>query len=191
MKPEDEAAAAQAYVREIKAAAVPIKAAATARMRARWTPPRFETTNGPLGPARTLTDGSGELAAVSDVAAWFDEVISRSLIDGAGAALIFIIEAARKGGARLAAAAVAVAERLVPWDQAVLYGRLSALTGGRQDVAEVLSAVDSEWKQLHLHRDVLTAPTPRIETTKPKFNSEAGGEVLSPFAAELKELWQR
>jgi hypothetical protein len=160
-------------------------------MRARWTPPRFETADRPFGPARVQADKSGVLQEVRDVADWCDEVISRSTFDGAGAALIFIIEAARKGGARLAAAAVAVAERLVPWDQAVLYGRLSALTGGRQDVAEVLSAVDSEWKQLHLHRDVLTAPTPRIETAKPKFNSEAGGEVLSPFAAELKELWQR
>ncbi len=40
-----------------------LKAAAVQRQLARWTPPRFETTDGPARPARRLADETGELKA--------------------------------------------------------------------------------------------------------------------------------
>ena len=149
-----------------------------ARVLASRTEPEFRTFDGPTGPTRIQT-GGGELKTPVTLAEWCDRTIAGTPEDAVGASLILILEAARTGGARTAAAAVAVAGRLSEWDQWSLRNKLGNLTGGRlPDVGEVLTEVEREWDQLELQASQPVQPLILEKRWTP--TNAAPGTAFSP-----------
>jgi hypothetical protein len=165
------ATASPASARELKASAVQ-------RLLARRTDPDFDTYAGPHGPVRIQTTVA-ELKTPASLAEWCDRTIANTPVDAVGSALIVILEAARTGGARNAAATVAVAERLTEWNQWFLWKSLSWLSSGIPDVSAVKAEVDREWRRLKLASAVPRTPL-IVEKDRPKFDSEGPGSAYSP-----------
>ena len=169
-----------------------IKASSVQRVIGRRKVAEFRTVAGATGDVRVcVNDTAPEFRPASSLPEWADDLISRTTLCGpVSEVLVVILEAARTGGARNAAAAVAAAGKLGAWNQYLLCGAISALHGTLPDVAGLLREIRAEWRRIGLP---VTRPDGPMVIEGPHIRTNAApGTAYGPgVPQEMRAAWAR